>query len=59
MKLLNVKETQTLLRTGRDKTYALMKSKAFSSVKIGGRYFVEMEALEEWIRKYQYREFKV
>ena len=59
MRLLNVREAQSILRTGRDKTYALMRAKAFPSIKIGGRYFVEAEALEEWIRKYQYKEFKI
>lgn len=59
MNLLNVQETQSVLRTGRDKTYALMHSKGFPSIKIGGRYFVDSEALEEWLRKNRYREYKV
>lgn len=59
MKLLNVKETQDILRTGRDKTYSLMRSRSFPSIKIGGRYFVDEEALEEWLRKYRYKEFCV
>ncbi|MBQ9927329.1 MAG: helix-turn-helix domain-containing protein [Lachnospiraceae bacterium] len=57
MKLLTVRETQAVLRIGRDKTYALMKSKAFPSIKIGGRYFVDEDALQEWVQKYSYREF--
>lgn len=59
MRLLDVKETQEILRTGRDKTYALMNSKAFPSIKIGGRYFVDADALDEWICKYRYKEFKL
>ena len=59
MNLLTVQETQSLLRTGRDKTYALMHSKGFPSIKIGGRYFVEEEALVEWLKKQRYREFKL
>lgn len=59
MTLLTVQETQSLLRLGRDKTYALMHSKGFPSVKIGGRYFVEEEALKEWLTKYRYKEFRV
>ena len=59
MNLLTVQETQSLLRIGRDKAYALMHSKGFPSVKIGGRYFVEEEALREWLNKYRYKEFRV
>jgi len=59
MQLLTVKETQSLLRTGRDKTYALMHSKGFPSIKIGRCYFVEAEALQEWLRKNRYREYKI
>ena len=57
--LLSVKELQTRLRIGRDKSYALMHSKGFPSIKIGGRYFVEETALSAWLSKYQYREYKI
>lgn len=59
MNLLTVQETQSLLKMGRDKTYALMRSKGFPSIKIGGRFFVEEEALAEWLKKQRYREFKL
>ena len=59
MKLLDVKETQNILRTGRDKTYSLMRSRSFPSIKIGGRYYVDDEALQEWIRNYRYKEFLI
>ena len=59
MNLLNVKEAQSVLRIGRDKMYSLMHSKGFPSVKIGGRYFVEDEALQEWLHKYRYREYRI
>lgn len=59
MKMLNVKEMQEILRIGRDKAYALMHSRAFPSIKIGGRYFVEAEALEEWLQKQRFREYKI
>ena len=59
MKLLDVKETQNILSTGRDKTYSLMRSRSFPSIKIGGRYYVDDEALQEWIRNYRYKEFLI
>ena len=59
MKLLNVKELQSTLRIGRDKSYSLMRSKGFPSIKIGGRYFVEEAALGEWLKKYRYHEYLI
>lgn len=55
--LLNVKELQSRLRIGRDKSYALMRSKGFPSIKIGSRYYVEEDALLAWLTKYRYREY--
>ena len=54
--LLNTKDLQELLRVGRDTAYALMRSDSFPSIKLGGRYFVTRDALERWLKKYEYRE---
>lgn len=59
MKLLTVKELQETLRIGRDTAYSLMHSSAFPKIKIGGKYFVEEAALEEWVQKQRYREVKI
>lgn len=57
--MLTTKDLQVTLKIGRDRAYALMRSNAFPSIKIGTRYYVTKEALEEWLRKYAYREFKL
>lgn len=45
--MLTTKDLQVILKIGRDHAYALMRSKAFPSMKIGARYYVTKEALEE------------
>lgn len=45
--MLTTKDLQVILKIGRDRAYALMRSKAFPSMKIGARYYVTKEALEE------------
>lgn len=57
--LLSTKELQTELRIGRDKAYALMHNSAFPSLKIGGRYYVPEDELQQWIRKYTYKQFHI
>lgn len=49
IQMLTVKDLQTKLSVGRDIAYALMHNKSFPSIKIGGRYFVEEEALQHWL----------
>ena len=53
MKVLTVKDVSDILKLGINQAYALMSSKAFPSYKIGKRYFVTNEALNEWLRKVQ------
>lgn len=57
--MLTTKELQRNLKIGRDRAYALMRSKAFPSIKIGSRYYVTEEALDEWLRKYEYKSFEL
>lgn len=57
--LLTVKDLQKRIPIGRDAAYALMHSKAFPSIKIGGRYFVDNAALEKWIEQYTFKEFYI
>lgn len=55
--MLTAKDLQKILKIGRDTAYALMHSKAFPSIKLGGRYYVTQEALDSWLCSYQYKEF--
>lgn len=55
--LLNVKELMAELGIGRDFAYALMQSKGFPSIRIGKRYFVEKDALHNWLTRNQNKEY--
>lgn len=55
--MLTVKDLQKILKIGRDTAYALMHAKAFPSIKIGGRYYVTREALDSWLKSYEYKTF--
>lgn len=57
--MLTTKDLQMILKIGRDRAYALMRSKAFPSMKIGARYYVTKEALDEWLRRYAYKTFEL
>lgn len=59
MNLLTVKELQDILKIGRDKAYALMHAKAFPAIKIGGRYYVSQDALNNWLKQYAYKCFEL
>ena len=49
--LMTVKELQSYLGIGKDKAYALVRSKSFPSVKIGGRYYVIKPNFVVWLAK--------
>ncbi|MBQ8945917.1 MAG: helix-turn-helix domain-containing protein [Lachnospiraceae bacterium] len=55
--VLSARELAERLHIGRDKAYALIKSKSFPSIKLGGRYIVTAKALNEWLDQYQYKTF--
>ena len=57
--VLSARELATRLHIGRDKAYALIKSKSFPSIKLGGRYIVTSKALNEWLDMYEYKTFNV
>lgn len=54
---MSVKDIQKKLNIGRDKAYALMHSSGFPSTKLGGQYIVTEEALEKWLRSYEYKTY--
>ena len=47
--ILTAKDLKTVLRCGINRAYDLMKSPAFPSIKMGGRYIVTASALNEWL----------
>lgn len=55
----NVKELQEILGIGRETAYALMRSRAFPSMRLGGRYIVEKGALQAWIKRYEGKKFAI
>ena len=57
--VMSAKELAGRLHIGRDKAYALIKSKGFPSIKLGGRYIVTSKALNEWLERYEYKSFSV
>lgn len=57
--LLTVKNLIEILKIGRDTAYALMRSSAFPSMKIGGRYYVTQEELKKWLDKQAYKCFEL
>lgn len=47
--VLTAKELKSVLKCGINRAYDLMKSPAFPSIKMGGRYIVTVSALNEWL----------
>lgn len=57
IKILTAKELSQVLRIGRDKAYALIKSEGFPSICLGKRYIVTDKALNEWLSSYEHKQF--
>ena len=49
--LMTIKELQSYLGIGKDKAYALVKSKSFPALKLGGRYYVIQPDFVIWLEK--------
>ncbi|NCB43155.1 MAG: DNA-binding protein [Clostridia bacterium] len=49
--LMTINELQSYLGIGKDKAYALVKSKSFPAMKIGGRYYVAKTDFVVWLGK--------
>lgn len=54
--LLNARDIQTKLGVSRDCAYRLFHAKAFPSIKIGGRYYIDERKLEEFLDRYAHKE---
>ena len=59
LKILKTDDLKNILGIGRDKAYALMRSEAFPSTKIGKTCFVTEKNLEIWLENYAGREFEL
>ncbi|MBR2455150.1 MAG: helix-turn-helix domain-containing protein [Clostridia bacterium] len=55
--LLTAKELKKVMRCGINRAYDLLRSPAFPSIKIGGRYYVTVSALKEWLEYYENKVF--
>ncbi len=49
--MYTTKDLQVILKCGSRTIYNLVHSKTFPSIKIGRKYFVEKNALENWLNK--------
>ena len=49
--LMSVKELQNYLGIGKDKAYALVKSKLIPALKVGGRYYVIKPDFVSWLER--------
>lgn len=59
IEVLTAKELKVVLKCGINRAYDLMKSPAFPSIKIGGRYIVTNKALEEWLRIHEGKNYLI
>lgn len=59
IKVYTAKELASVLRIGRDKAYALIRSSSFPSICIGNRYIVTDKALKDWLTQYEHKRFVV
>lgn len=48
---LQTKDLMNYLRIGKDRAYALMRSKSFPSMRIGKTYCVTMTSLQTWLNE--------
>ena len=49
--LMTIKELQNYLGIGKDKAYALVKSKSFPALKVGGRYYIMKPEFVSWLER--------
>jgi hypothetical protein len=51
LNVLLTKDLMEYMHIGKEKAYALMRSKSFPSSKIGKTYFVTMVNLQQWLNE--------
>lgn len=55
--ILKTDDIKEIMGIGRDKAYALIKSKGFPALKIGNTYFVTVENFQKWLNDYTGKEY--
>ena len=58
-RVLTTRQLMAKLQIGKDKAYALMRNKAFPSIKLGKTYFVTQDSLDSWLKQNAGREFNL
>lgn len=58
-RILDTKMLQKKMGIGRDKAYALMRSAGFPSMRIGARYLVIEDKVDQWLEQCAYRDVAV
>ena len=56
-KVLTASEVRAILKIGKNQTYALMHNEAFPSYRIGNKMFVTEDALNEWLKSIENKQF--
>ncbi len=57
--LLKTEDLRKRLGVSREVAYRLMRSEAFPSMRLGTRYYVDEERLEEWLKKAAHKEIAI
>lgn len=57
IKIFTVEDIKERMGFGRDRSYALMKSKGFPATRIGKTYYVTEENFYKWLNDYAGKEF--
>ncbi len=55
--ILKTEDIRKMMGIGRDKAYALIRSKGFPAMKIGNTYFVTTENFRKWLDDYAGKEY--
>ena len=57
--IYRVKDLMRILKIGRDRAYALMRSKGFPSTQIGRTFFIAKKNFDSWVEQYAGREYLI
>ena len=58
-KFYTVAEIKNILAIGTNKTYNLIRSEGFPSIKIGRKYLVPKDEFDKWVKTYLYHEYLI
>lgn len=53
---ISIKEAALIMGIGRDTMYSLVKQPGFPSVKIGNKYVIRKQGLDDWLKEHQGKE---